>query len=247
MTRAGTRTGQGGFASSGAVGRYWLAHCVGFEVSSLDGELSGIVDGVELDRAGRASRLFVQQRLGRTLELGSSSVTAVDPWRRLILVTRPGRKPRSARARTVRTVSTVALRKGWQAASTGAACARAASAAVVVAAGRAAPPSRTFTSWLGLRAAYALEAALWLYAVTVFTITRAAVLLLLAALRCVVRVATWVGPRSARSVRTTIPRVLRHLNADASRSQLLPGDPPRDRAPDDASVREPRRRNPLYR
>jgi hypothetical protein len=160
--------------------------------------------------------LHVHRRLGHTLQLGTGSVTAVDPWRRRIAVKLPPRKPRTSHAHAV----SAAASHGGQVARTGAASVGAVSMAVVTATRRAAPPLRQFALWFGARTTYALAFVVWLYAVTVFTITRAAARLLLAVLRIVARVSMWVGPRVTRSARTTARRALHHLNTDVDRESL---------------------------
>lgn len=197
-----TGGGQGGFAASDAVGRYWLARCDGFEACSLDGRMSGVVAGVELDYAGRASTLHVDRRHGSPLEIRPSAVAMIDPWERLVVVTLPPHTPRTARA--ARAVSSAAARSG-HAAGTGTAKAGAASVAAVAATRRrAAPPARRFVLWLGVRAAFVLAVAGWLYAVTVFTVARVCARLLLATLAAVTRLGVRAAPPAARATRRAI-------------------------------------------
>jgi hypothetical protein len=196
-----------------------LARCNGFEVCSEDGRLSGVIDGVELDPAGRATTLLVHRRGRQPLELGRTSVTAVYPWQRLVVVTLPERTPRAGRAaraasvaaaRGGRTARAGATRSG-QAAWTGAARAGAVSVAAAAAASRALPPARRLALWLGARAAYALAFAGWLYSVAVFTASRVVVRALLVALTFVARVSAWVAPPIAHSARKATRKALQPL------------------------------------
>jgi hypothetical protein len=201
-----TGAGQGWFAGTGSVGRYWLAHCVGFEVYSEHGSLSGVVAGVELDRdSGDTATLLVHRRHGRPLRLASASVTWVDPWRRVIVVILPSSEPSAA---SVQAASAAAVRggqaavRGGQAAWVGAAKVGAAVAAGAVTARRAAPPSRRFALWLGARAAYALAFAGWLYGATLFVLSRAAVRVLVVAVALLARIGVHVVPPVAHAART---------------------------------------------
>ena len=82
---------EGGLRPRALLGRYWLARCDGFEVCSVDGRLSGVVEGVELDSAGRAMSVVVHRRGRAPLEFGRASIAAVYPWQRLVVVTLPAR------------------------------------------------------------------------------------------------------------------------------------------------------------
>ena len=208
-----TDAGQGWFAASEAVGRYWLARCDGFEVCSEDGRLTGVVAGVDLDSAGRPSTLLVERHKGRPLQIEPGSVTWVDPWQQLVVVTLPPRKPRTARARAV----TRAASRGGHAARTGAATVGAASLSAAATARRAAPQSGRFAARLGARAAYALAFLGWLYGAVLFTVSRAVAWVLLMLVRGASRVGSWIIPPLARSAQKAIRRVLRHLAADAPR------------------------------
>jgi hypothetical protein len=223
--------GQGGFAASGAVGRYWLARCDGFEVWSEDGRLSGVIDGVELDPAGRASTLLVHRRGRRPLEVGRSSVTAVYPWQRLVVVAPPERNPRTARA--VHAASGTAARggqaawsgatrggqaaltgatRGGQAAGAAAARAGAVSVAAAATARRALPPARRLARRVGARAAYLLAIAGWLYGFVVFTVSRVVVRALLVTLSGVARVSVRAAPPIAHSARKATRKALQPLS-----------------------------------
>jgi sporulation protein YlmC with PRC-barrel domain len=79
--------GQGEFAGSGAVGRYWQTHCRGFEVRSPRGRRLGFVEALELDReTGAVSVLLVRRRRRKRLRLRPEAVSVVDPWRRSLVV-----------------------------------------------------------------------------------------------------------------------------------------------------------------
>ena len=222
--------GQGGFAASGAVGRYWLARCDGFEVCSADGRLSGVVDGVALDSAGRALALLVHRRGRQPLEIAPASVAAVFPWQRVVVVGLPERNPRAAHAahaasgaavRSGQAVRTGATRSGqaaWtgatrsgQAAWAGAARAGAASVVAAAAARRALPPARRFALRFGARSAYALALAGWLYSVAVFTVSRVVVRALLVTLGAVARLSVVVAPPIAHSARKATRKALQPL------------------------------------
>jgi hypothetical protein len=184
-----TGDGQGWFAATGAVGRYWLAHCDRFEVLSRDGALTGVVAEVELDPAGRASVLVVRRRRGRPLRISPAAVELVDPWQESVVVTIPPRTPRTARVRAVSlAASTTASRAGQ---------------GLVSATRRAAPPSGRFAVWLGIRTAYALAFAAWVYGAALFVVSRAATRVLLVVARHVARLVVWIAPRLARAAQTT--------------------------------------------
>lgn len=220
-----TGAGQGWFAASDAVGRYWLARCDGFEVSSEDGRLSGVVCEVERDDAGRASTLVVERNRRRPLELNAAAATLVDPWQRQVLVALPRRRPRTARVRTVAQTAS----RGGHAALAGAATVGAASLTVASTARRAGPPSGRFALWLGARVAYALAFAGWLYGAVLYAVSRAAARFLLMLLRAAARAGFWVLPPLARSMRAGARRALSHLTADAHRPRTPPSDPSRGR------------------
>ena len=185
----------------------------------MDGRLSGLVEGVELDSAGRATSVVVHRRGRAPLELGRASIAAVYPWQRLVVVTLPARDPKAARA--ARVASETAARSGqaaWtgaarggQAAWTGAARAGAASAGAAVAARRVLPPARRFALWLGARTALAVAVAGWLYSVAVFSVSRVVVRLLLATLGVVVRGGAVIAPPLAHSARKATRKALQPL------------------------------------
>ena len=82
------------FAGSGAVGRYWQARCHGFEVRSARGRRLGVVEALQFERKTRATvALVVRRRRRKPLRLRPESVSVVDPWRRLVVVALPRRKP----------------------------------------------------------------------------------------------------------------------------------------------------------
>jgi len=83
-----------GFAGSGAIGRYWQTRCCGFEVRSVRGRRLGEVEELELDRKTRAAVfLLVGRRRRKPLRLRPDCVRVVDPWRQLLVVELPRRKP----------------------------------------------------------------------------------------------------------------------------------------------------------
>jgi hypothetical protein len=228
-----TGAGRGGFAASGAVGRYWLARCDGFEVCSVDGRLSGVVEGVELDSAGRAATLLVHRRRGHPLELDRTSVAAVDPWERLVVVTLPARRPKAARAASAAAdaaargghAAWTGAARGGQTAWSGAARTAAASVGAVAAGRRALSPTRRFALWVGARAAYALAFAGWLYGTVVYVVARAAVRVLLAILRSLARAnamlasgLAWTAPRLAHAARRGTRKALALDTRRVSRS-----------------------------
>ena len=196
----------------------------------MDGRLSGVVEGVELDSAGRAMSVVVHRRGRAPLELGRASIAAVYPWQRLVVVTLPARDPKAARA--ARAASETAARSGqaawtgaarsgqaaWagaarggQAAWAGAARAGAASAGAAVAARRVLPPARRFALWLGARTALAVAVAGWLYSVAVFSVSRVVVRLLLATLSFVVRAGAVIAPPLAHTARKATRKALQPL------------------------------------
>jgi hypothetical protein len=210
-----TGNGQGAFVASGAVGRYWLAHCAGFEACSEDGRLSGLVESVELDYAGRAKTLHVDRDHGRPLDIGIAAVTAVDPWEQLVVVALPAHQPRTA---PVRAASAAAVR-GGQTAWTGTARAGAASLAAVAASRRAAPPARRLAHWVGVRTAYALALAGWLYGVIAFTASRIVVRALAVVLVALARLGLWIAPRVGHAVGATTHRAVGFAGTQVHRAQ----------------------------
>ena len=210
-----TGAGQGRFAASGAVGRYWLARCDGFEACSSDGRLSGVVTSVALDHAGRATTLHVDRDHGRSLEISIAAVTVVDPWEELVVIAVPARRPRTA---PVRAASAAAVR-GGQATWTGTARVGAASLAAVAASRRAAPPARRLARWLGVRAAYALALAGWLYGLIAFTVSRIAVRALAVVITALARLGLWTAPRVAHAAGATTHRAVNFAGAQVHRVQ----------------------------
>jgi hypothetical protein len=202
MRETVTGAGQGGFAASDAVGRYWLARCDGFEVRSPDGRLTGVVSAVELDLADRASALVVQRRRRRPLYVHPAAVALVDPWEETVVVTLPPRKPRTAHVRP----AAAAAVHGAHAAS---AHAWETGRRLVPVARRAAPPSQRFALWLGARTAYALAFAGWLYGAVLFVVSRVATRVLLVVVREVTRLSVRVGPPLARGAGRAIRRASR--------------------------------------
>ncbi len=152
--------GQGEFAGSGAVGRYWQTRCCGFEVRSVRGRRLGTVAALELDPESRATvTLVVQRRRRRPLRVRADAVGSVDPWRCSLVVAVPRRRPRRVPV-------------GRVAAWTGRTSAR---SAVTLARG-----SRRAVVWAVPRALFAVGLAAWTYAVVVFAAVRVAIWLLVA-------------------------------------------------------------------
>jgi hypothetical protein len=213
-----TGVGHGWFAGSDTVGRYWLAHSVGFEIYSEKGRLCGVVAGVELDRAsGDTSTLLVHRRRGRPLRFTPASVIWLDPWRRVLIMALPAHPA----AAPVHRLSNAALSAGH------AAWTRAAPVGPIVAAGvcaarRAARRSRRFATWLGARILYALALAGWLYGATVFVVSRAAVRLLLVMATALLRLGIQVMPPLARAAQTATRRALSIQPAAYVRRLQLP-------------------------
>lgn len=218
MSESVTGAGQGWFAASDAIGRYWLARCDGFQIYSEDGRRTGIVAGVDHDSAGRATTLLVERHKGRPLEIKPGSVTWIDPWQQLVVVAPPPRTPRAPRTRAV----THAASRGGHAAWTGAATVGAASLTAAATARRAGPPSGRFAAWLGARTAYALAFLGWLYGAVLFKLSRAAVWALLMMLRVASRVGFWILPPMGRSLRAATRKAVGHLTADVSPSGAEP-------------------------
>jgi hypothetical protein len=210
-----TGNGQGAFVASGAVGRYWLAQCAGFEACSEDGRLSGVVSSVELDNGGRARTLHVDRDHGRPLEISIAAVTVVDPWEQLVVVALPARQPRTA---PVRAASAAAVR-GGQTAWTGTVRVGAASLAAVASSRRAAPPARRLARWIGVRTAYAVALAGWFYGLIAFTVSRIVVRALAVALASLARLGLWTAPRVGHSVGATTHKAVGFAGAQVHRVQ----------------------------
>jgi hypothetical protein len=217
-----TGNGQGAFVASGAVGRFWLAQCAGFEACSEDGRLSGIVTRVELDDARRATAIHVDRDHGGPLEISIAAVTLVDPWEQVVVVALPPRRPRTA---PVRAASAAAVR-GGQATWTGTARVGAASLAAVSASRRAARPTRRVARWLGVRAAYSLALAGWLYGLFVFTASRIAVRGVAVVLTALARLGLWTAPRVGHAAGTTTHKAVGFAGAQVHRAQRYARDHP---------------------
>lgn len=185
-----TLAGQGAFAGSGAIGRYWQARCLGFDVRRPNGRPLGVVVAVECDHeSGRPTMLLVERRGHRpALRVEPGSVTLIDPWRRLLVVALPRTDPWTGHARAA---GRSALR-GGNVARERAVRAGVASWGLLAPASRAVPVAHRFGFWLGARTIYALAFACWLYGAAVFLVTRPTVRLLLAATRLVLRIVLWL-------------------------------------------------------
>ena len=159
--------GQGGFAGSGSVGRYWQTRCRGFEVRSTHGRRLGRVEALELDRRTRATVVLVVRRRLRLVRMRPECVQAVDPWRRSLVVSLPQRRRIGVPA---------ARRMGRGAGATAvrtAALSRTGLRVVVPRLGRA-------LAWAMPRALLATGILVWIYALVVYTLVRVVVRLLVA-------------------------------------------------------------------
>ena len=173
--------GEGSFAGSGAIGRYWQTQCRGFEVRSERGRRLGTVEALELDRKTRATvALLVRRRRRKPLRLRPEAVTAVDPWRRLLVVAVSRRRPPAV------PVGNVAAQAG-RVAGRGRRVARRAGGASVSSAvalgrgvGRTVPRVAKGLAWGAPRALLVLGLALWVYALVVFAVVRVVAWLLAA-------------------------------------------------------------------
>jgi hypothetical protein len=195
MDRGVTGGGQGWFAGSGAVGRYWQTRCLGFDVLSPEGRVIGTVERVELEPLSRHSASVVVHRRrrglhSRTLRMGTGAIELVDPWNRMVVASLPkGGRSGSARRGAVRTGHALAA----GAARTGTAGRHVASLA-----GEAAPPAGRFGVWLAARSVYLIAFLGWLYAAVVFSVSRVAMRVLLTASKAFARMSAWLAPRLAR-------------------------------------------------
>lgn len=180
--------GQGGFAGSGVVGRYWQTRCRGFEVRSVRGRRLGTVESLELDReTATAAVLLVRRRRRRPLRVRPELVSVVDPWQRSLVVAVPPRRSGSRHAAR-------GLARGVR--TSGAHAVTMARWAVTIARGtrRLGPPVRRALAWAGPRALLAGALAVWLYALVVFTVVRLAAVVLRAVTVGTARGGAWLAP-----------------------------------------------------
>jgi hypothetical protein len=227
-----TFAGQGAFAGSGAIGRYWQARCLGFDVRRPDGRPLGIVVGVESDpESGRTTMLLVERRRRgrrtRRLQAQPASVLLVDPWRCLVVLTLPRKAPWTRHARAA-----------WQAAVRGGGRAReqavkagVASWGVIALSSGAAPPIRRSAFWLGARSMYALAFVGWLYGAAVYLVTRIVCRLLLIVARVLRRTVILLVPllvRAWEALRRVASRAAALIAAHSTRE---PYHSPRRRRP----------------
>jgi hypothetical protein len=192
------------FAGTGAIGRYWQARCVGFEVRSVEGRRLGTVTRVMVHpESQRVHALYVGgPHHADPIVIDSAFVMSVDPWQRLLVVEQPHEEQTpSETATVVKALPAVTARVApiaWH---------RALPAGVALAqhvwsgVRSAAPPLRRSASWLGKRAGYAAAFLVWLYGALVYTLARVtarALLFLAVALSGGLR---WVAPRLWRSTK----------------------------------------------
>ena len=213
-----TAVGQGLFAGTGAIGRYWQARCVGFEVRSVEGRRLGVVTrAVVHPESQRVQALYVGGlHRADPIVIEAAFVVSVDPWQRLLIVEQPHEELRSSEVATVvKALPAVAARTApiaWHRA-----------VPVGVAAGQrvgavtrsAVPPARRFSVWLGKRVAYAAAFLVWLYGALVYTVTRVTAHALLVSLALVSGGLRWAGPRLWGSARKLAGHV-RELSARSS-------------------------------
>jgi len=184
--------GQGRFAGSGVVGRYWQARCRGFEVRSTRGRRLGTVQSLELDRdTAAAAVLVVRRRHRRPLRVRPELVSLVDPWQRSLVVSLPRhRKVPAWPGTAARGVARVTLTSGRGGAKLVRGARRIgppARRATVLAASRVSdsrrlvPPARRGLLGLGRRAVLAAALVVWFYALLVFTLVRVVLAMLRAA------------------------------------------------------------------
>jgi len=190
-----TGNGQGGFAGSGPIGRYWQARCVGFEVRSSGGRLLGTVSRIGLyPESGRAVSLYVDRSGGRhrlsPLLIQPDQVVRVDPWNESLVVELPRRERRQAAAARARTVSVAAAT---------AAGVRAGSRRAVDSGRRAVPPTRRMLSGFAVWTANALVFACFFGALAVYNVARSIVLLGFAVMDGVERARRRVAPPLSRA------------------------------------------------
>jgi len=199
-----TGAGQGLFAGTGAIGRYWQARCVGFEVRSVQGRRLGVVTRVgSHPGSGRVHALYVGKvHRADTIVIEPPLVVSVDPWQRLLIVEQPDEQaPPSEAPTVVEALPAVAARTApvaWH---------RAVPAGVAVAqraggiARTAAPPAGRFGIWLGMRAAFAAAFLVWLYGAAVFLVTRVTARVLLVSAFALSAALRRAGPRLWRAAR----------------------------------------------
>jgi hypothetical protein len=215
-----TLAGEGVFVGSGAIGQYWQARCLGFEVRCPNGRLLGVVVGVEYEHdSGRTAVLLVRRRRRgrrtRLLRVAPAWVTIVDPWRRLVVVALPRKDPWTRHARAA---SQAAVRGGRRARERAAGLGLA-SWGAITRAWRVARVVRRFAFWLGARMIYAVAFACWLYGMAVFVLFRAIVRLLLVAGTLLYRLGLLLRPLLRRASETT--RRAAHRAAAALASQYM--------------------------
>ena len=139
------------FSGPSAVGRYWQARSIGFEVHSVDGRMIGTVEELTI-HGEAATELVVRRGRGRRpLHVVPAQVGSVDPWRRTLVVRTaaagPSRRDRAARG------------------------ARGVAAAAVAGASRTpalVPPAKR----AGYHAALLSAVVLWLYGLVVYAVVR---------------------------------------------------------------------------
>jgi hypothetical protein len=108
-----TAAGQGFFAGTGSIGRYWQARSVGFEVRSVGGERLGIVTRVGLNpESQRVHALYVRApHRADPVVVDAASVAFVDPWQELLIVEHSaGALPPSETTTVVNVLPAVAAR-----------------------------------------------------------------------------------------------------------------------------------------
>jgi hypothetical protein len=213
-----TGAGQGLFAGTGAIGRYWQARCVGFEVRSVEGERVGVVTRVGINpESRRVHSLHVRAPRRRdALELEPASVAFVDPWERVLIVEQADEEgavseaPTIVKAPTAVTalpvaaaraapiawhravpVGVAAAKRAGVMARSGGAMARSAGST----AASAAPPLGRVAVWLGKRTAYAAAFLVWLYGAVVFLLARVVARVLFVCMLALSVALGWVGPR----------------------------------------------------
>jgi hypothetical protein len=170
-----TDAGQGSFAGTGAIGRYWQARCIGFEVRTAEGRKLGVVTRVACHPESRRVFALYVGSLHRAdpVHVDPESVALVDPWQRLLIVEQADEEHAPSEAATVvqtlPVVAAGAAPSAWRRAlPVGAAAGRRAGAM----ARSAGPPLYRSAVWLGTRAAYAAAFVLWLYGAVVFVVAR---------------------------------------------------------------------------
>ncbi len=187
--------GQGRFAGSGTVGRYWQARCRGFEVLSARGRRLGTVEWLDLDRETAAVSVVHVRRLrgGGTLRLGPESISVVDPWERYVVVTLP-------RRRLVPAWPSTAARSTARCTARGARAGGATTIRVVRGSRRIVPPAASTARGVGRRVALGAGLVGWLYGTAVFHVARICTKALLAATVIAARACAWAAPRLGRAL-----------------------------------------------